>query len=115
MLDLWLKAACLDQSNPKPETLNPIPDLSLRGFVERVLRDSGLHEFYANDKSDPDQERLANLGELVTSAQQFEVEFVDESPDNTGATPPLSRKLDAFLERISLVSDIDSVSPDQGA
>jgi len=111
MLDLWRKAAGLGDSGPG--TLDP--ELSLRGFVERVLRDSGLHEFYSNDKSDPDQERLANLGELVTSAQQFETEYVDDSPDDTGAAPALSRKLDAFLERISLVSDVDSVSPDQGA
>src|SRR6185369_9165198 len=45
----------------------------------------------------------------------FETEYVDDSPDDTGAAPALSRKLDAFLERISLVSDVDSVSPDQGA
>ena len=93
---------------------------SFRGFVEDVLRESGLHEFYANDKSDPDQERLANLGELVSSAQQFEEEYLFEFENdveaNAEARPPtLEEKLLAFLERVALVSDADAIDPEQGA
>lgn len=92
------------------------PQPSLRGFVEDVLRESGLETFYRNDKSDPDQERLANLGELVTSAQQFEEEYLFEA-EQAGEYEQidLREKLLAFLERIALVSDADAVDPDQGA
>ncbi len=86
---------------------------SLRGLVERVIRESGLEGHYRNDKSDPDEERLMNLGELVSSAQQFEDQFVDPlAPDQV---PTLARKLQGYLEQISLVSDIDSVDDTQGA
>jgi DNA helicase-2/ATP-dependent DNA helicase PcrA len=93
---------------------------SLRSFVEDVLRDSGLEAYYRNDKSDPDQERLANLGELVTSAQQFEeeyaFEFEQDNLNNPDAQPPsLREKLLAYLERVALVSDADAVDPEQGA
>lgn len=91
------------------------PQPSLRGFVEDVLRDSGLETFYRNDKSDPDQERLANLGELVTSAQQFEEEY-DFEAEQSGETEQihLREKLLAFLERVALVSDADAIDSDQG-
>ncbi len=93
-------------------------EMSLRGFVEHVLRESGLHEFYANDKADPDQERLENLGELVSSAQQFEDDYeatheAEPSEDPTALSLP--RKLEAYLEQISLVSDVDSINSSQGA
>ena len=89
---------------------------SLRGFVEDLLRESGLETFYRNDKSDPDQERLANLGELVTSAQQYEEEFLFEAEQADDGRPvDLRARLLGFLEQIALVSDADSVDPEQGA
>jgi len=95
---------------------DPITSMSLRGFVEDVLRQSGLEDACRNDKSDPDHERLANLGELVSSAQQFEQDFeLELELDGSDHTPSLSEKLLAFLERISLVSDVDAVDSDQGA
>ncbi len=95
---------------------DPTHDVSLRQFVETVLRDSGLEAYYRNDKSDPDQERLANLGELVSSVQQFEDEF-ELSRDLDGIEKPatLADKLLAFLERVALVSDVDSLEAGQGA
>src|SRR5690606_5565326 len=58
------------------------------------------------------EDRAMNLGELVSTAQQFEdeLEFADMSQDES----TLARRLQAFLERISLVSDIDGVDADQG-
>lgn len=91
---------------------------SLRYFVERVLRESGLEDFYRNDKSDPDQERLANLGELVTSAQQYEQELVAEVQADTDGRVmhvPLHDKLLGFLERVALVSDVDAVNSEMGS
>lgn len=94
-----------------------IPDPTLRGFVEDVITDSGLQAFYQNDTSDPDRERLANLGELITSAQQFEEEMLLEAEreqDGASQTVSLADKLLGFLERIALVADADTVQSDQG-
>lgn len=88
--------------------------LSLRQLVETVLRESGLHEFYANDKTDPDQERLANLGELISSASQFEEEL-DVELAEMGQDVSLAYKLEALLERIALVSDVDAIDQNEGA
>ncbi len=114
LLGTWRHAAGL--GNDEPTLVDePITATSLRVFVEDVLRQSGLEEACRNDKSDPDHERLANLGELVTSAQQFEQDFeLELELDGSDHTPSLSEKLLAFLERISLVNDVDAVDPDQG-
>jgi len=91
---------------------------SLRYFVERMLRESGLEDHYRKDKSDPDGDRIENLGELVSAAQQFEQEMiVDIQADSDGreSDAPLQDKLLAFLERIALIADIDGLaSSDQG-
>lgn len=97
-----------------PEDRGGGPPGSLAEFVQRVLRESGMEEFYKNDKSDPDQERLANLGELITSARQYEEELLFESQqaaedDESAELPPLSQRLLGFLERVALVSDVDAV------
>ncbi len=91
---------------------------SLRGLVQRVLEESGLEAFYANDKSDPDRERLANLGELISYAQQFADAYLDEiNIEDLGGVSgtSLRDKLIAFLEQISLVADVDAVDATQGA
>ena len=99
---------------------------SLRSFVDLVLRESGLHKHYSADASDLDGERLANLGELVTSAQQFEDDFAGVAAlrfTADGSTlerepmkdAPLGEKLSAYLEQVSLVSDVDVVNAANGA
>ncbi|MFW6060323.1 MAG: ATP-dependent helicase, partial [Phycisphaeraceae bacterium] len=125
MLDAWRDSAnltdgsaddAMEQAALMDQTTSAKDEPTLRIFVERVLQDSGLEEYYRNDKSDPDQERLANLGELVTSAQQFEDEYTWEiQVDGDGHAAPLAEKLLAFLERISLVSDIDAVQDSEGS
>jgi len=91
------------------------PEPSLRAFVEQVLRESGLEKYYAGDKSDPDQEKLANLGELVTVAQEFERDYTFEFMSEHEREPTLYEKLNGLMERVSLVSDIDSLEQGQGA
>jgi DNA helicase-2/ATP-dependent DNA helicase PcrA len=116
MLRQWRHTAGLLDDDP-PRGLLGEPEPSLRSFVERVMRESGLEDLYRNDKADPDQERLANLGEFITFTQQFEEEYVfeREAESEDGATPSLAERLLAFLERISLISDVDSVDPETGA
>ncbi|MEM1028463.1 MAG: 3'-5' exonuclease, partial [Planctomycetota bacterium] len=112
IVDQWRHTAGITAEQERDPSA---PQPSLRGFVEDVLRESGLETFYRNDKSDPDQERLANLGELVTSAQQFEEEYEFEA-EQAGEYEQvnLREKLLAFLERIALVSDADGVDDSQG-
>ena len=89
---------------------------SLAHLVERVLRESDLETYYRNDKSDPDGERVANLGELVSSARQFEDDLDFERSDEGIDEPAtLREKLLGFLERISLVADVDAVDNETGA
>lgn len=115
----WRRTVGLErpaENDPGADLLTAHDQPSLRAFVERVMRESGLEDFYRNDKSDPDQDRLANLGEFVTFAQQFEEEYVfDIQTEGDGHAPRLAEKLLAFLERISLIADVDNVDPDQGA
>ncbi|MFI4860174.1 MAG: ATP-dependent helicase [Phycisphaerales bacterium JB063] len=121
VLQGWRSAidhASADAQGPQaPITINN-EESSFRFFVERVLRESGLEDFYRNDKSDPDQERLANLGELVSSAQQYEQELIAEvQADSDGRVMhvPLQDKLLGFLERVALVSDVDAVNSEMGS
>lgn len=89
-------------------------ELSLRAFVEQLLNESGLDKHYGNDKTDTDGERLMNLGELVSSAQQFEEEIVYNQMQSQ-TEQNLAIRLQGYLERISLVSDIDNLNANQGA
>ncbi|MFW6032534.1 MAG: ATP-dependent helicase [Phycisphaeraceae bacterium] len=126
LLGDWRQASDLDDGEGAPP-LMAAAELapedrpgSLPGLVRRVLEESGLEAHYASDKSDPDQERLANLRELVSAAEQFEQEYVSEiqlDDQDAGRTPepPLAEKLLAFLERISLIADVDAVDDEQGA
>ncbi|MBC8201498.1 MAG: UvrD-helicase domain-containing protein, partial [Planctomycetes bacterium] len=84
---------------------------SLADLVERVVRESGLEEFYSKNAGEDDFERIQNLEELVSAATDFEerIEIVDDSLD----TP--SQMLFSFLEHVALVSDADAVDPKNGA
>jgi len=86
---------------------------TLRGLVENVLRESGLQDHYASEKSDPDDERLMNLGELVTAAQEFDATFEERLEPGQEAT--VAARLLAYLEQVSLVADIDSLEEGSGA
>ncbi len=75
------------------------------------MGESGLEQHYRVDKTDPEGERLANLGELISSVQQYEeILLLDED-----ASLGLADRLYGYLEQVSLVSDVDTVSDAQGA
>jgi DNA helicase-2/ATP-dependent DNA helicase PcrA len=125
MLDRWRSLAGYDAAGDGTQP-SPSQPVSFRAFVDQVLRESTLHDFYAADTGDTENERLANLGELVSSAQQFEDDFLGvaafrfnadgstlEQPRTGGER--LNVKLDSYLEQVSLVSDVDSVNAANGA
>jgi DNA helicase II / ATP-dependent DNA helicase PcrA len=65
-------------------------------IIGHVLADSGYHDFLKDSEDEDDQERLANIEELLTAAREF-----DE-------THPATGELESFLEQAALVNDIDA-------
>jgi DNA helicase-2/ATP-dependent DNA helicase PcrA len=63
-------------------------------LIRHVLDQSGYRHMLQNSSDPEDQERLANIEELITAARQFVAE------DN-------SRTIADFLENITLASDVD--------
>jgi DNA helicase II / ATP-dependent DNA helicase PcrA len=68
----------------------------LEALIGRVLANSGYRESLANSESEEDQDRLANIEELLTAAREF-----DEQHPEGGS-------LEQFLEHTSLVADTDA-------
>jgi DNA helicase-2/ATP-dependent DNA helicase PcrA len=79
-----------------------IQDLDASEVVEALIKNSGLQAALEAENTPEARSRLENLGELISAA----VEFEEESEDKT---------LAAFLDNVSLVSDIDTWDPAQGA
>jgi len=63
--------------------------------IRQVLDLSGYRRLFQNSTEGEDQERLANIEELITAARQF-------STEDSGNT------LSSFLENLTLASDVDS-------
>ncbi len=84
---------------------------TLAEVVGRILKTSGLEDFYRRSQSEEDEERLRNLEELVSAAAEFQPPVDDERDE------PLSpaQMLAAFLESVALVSDADTIDPASGA
>lgn len=86
---------------------------SLADLVERVIRESGLEELYSKTSGEEDLDRLQNLEELVSAAAEFENRFEVEHENEVSPTP--LHLLFAFLESVALVSDADTIDPENGA
>ncbi|CAM2858973.1 DNA helicase PcrA [Saccharomonospora xinjiangensis] len=92
--------------------------------LEAVLDRTGYRAELEESKDPQDASRLENLDELVTVAREF-TEFAqtvlaesgaEDAGDEQEAGVPEPGSLPAFLERVSLVADADSIpSPDGGA
>lgn len=109
MVNAWRVQAGLAPSSVLADAGEHEP--TLRFFVQQMLRESGLEQHYRKDTADPGEERIMNLGELVSSAQQFE----DELERETQEMPTFTEKLTGYLEQVSLVSDVDAIDDNQGA
>ncbi len=90
-------------------------DMDLKQFVDMIIDQSGLHEHYLGESDGPDEDRVRNLGELVSLAQQFEMQVLGPLDAEAGKRMSLGERLVMLLEQISLVSDVDAVEQDQGA
>jgi DNA helicase-2/ATP-dependent DNA helicase PcrA len=78
-------------------------------LIESVLRDSGYREQYARSKSEDDQERLANIEELLTVAHEFDERETPSVPLLSEGERTLQSPLEEFLEQAALVSDVDAL------
>ena len=84
-------------------------DTSVAALLEAVLERTGYRQWLADDGIDEEgEDRLANVEELLTAAQQLDASFPDRPPEDGGAdTDPLG----AFLETTALVADTDVWDP----
>jgi DNA helicase II / ATP-dependent DNA helicase PcrA len=65
-------------------------------IVGLVLSETGYREVLENSESEEEQDRLANIEELLTAAREFDVKH------------PEANALEQFLEETSLVADTDA-------
>ncbi len=65
-------------------------------LARRVLTESGYRERLARSQNEEDQERLANVEELIAAAQDFDTQHAEDGG------------LEAFLEQAALVADTDA-------
>jgi DNA helicase-2/ATP-dependent DNA helicase PcrA len=78
------------------DRLERVADAPVEELLGHVLTETGYKKQYEGSDSEEDQERLANIEELLTVAREF---------DERG---PADRPLERFLEEASLVSDTDA-------
>jgi DNA helicase-2/ATP-dependent DNA helicase PcrA len=75
------------------------PDLGLKGLLTRILEVTGYAAALAQEESHESQDRLENLAELLSAAADYETR--EDSPSLVG-----------FLDRVSLLSDVDKARDD---
>ncbi len=73
--------------------------VSLTGLVDKVLHQTGYLRELEADKSVESQARVENLKEFLTVAKEFETQ--------------VESSLDAFLDHVALISDVDSYDEGQ--
>ncbi|MEZ6235354.1 MAG: UvrD-helicase domain-containing protein [Phycisphaerales bacterium] len=97
MLDNWTGAGSF---------LGAAVPTSLSDLVRRVIEESGLEAHYQKQATktgnDADADRLDNLGELISSAAEFEREFAPERD------PALSTPIDAAPDFDAMLDDPDA-------
>jgi ATP-dependent DNA helicase UvrD/PcrA len=69
---------------------------AIEEIVGLILSETGYREVLENSESEEEQDRLANIEELLTAAREFDVRN------------PEANSLEQFLEETSLVSDTDA-------
>ncbi|MDR2391482.1 MAG: UvrD-helicase domain-containing protein [Planctomycetota bacterium] len=82
--------------------------------VRKILALSGLEEaiLAAADKDDLADERIENLYSMASRAEEFVRQRTggSEKPDEEEAAPPPPIDLEAFLEDVALVADVDGMA-----
>ncbi|MBN1851193.1 MAG: UvrD-helicase domain-containing protein [Pirellulales bacterium] len=84
------------------DSLNQFAHTSVEQIIRQVLDATGYRKSLEGSDNEEDINRLANIEELLTDSRQF-----DERGEGAGG-------LEAYLERLWLVSDIDDWDADAG-
>eukprot|EP00913_Durusdinium_trenchii_P005631 g5249.t1 len=82
--------------------LSEIAGETVETMVRTVVHKTGYIRAWENSTSEKDQQRLANVEELVTAAQQHDAVFGDEAT------------LESFLETTCLANEVDNVDESAG-
>ncbi len=80
-------------------------DLSIAELIEKVINRTGLRKEFEMTSTE-DNDRLANVNELVSTAARFAQERLEQDEEPT---------LVDFLSQVSLVSDQDALQDESGA
>lgn len=88
------------------EKLSLLASAPVEEVIGHVLIESGYREHLQNSADEFDEDRLANIEELLTAARQFD-ELHPVRSNGNGPTP-----LEEFLEQASLVADTDAWDSD---
>jgi len=88
------------------------PDLRVASLLEAVLDRAGYRQWLADDGADEEEgnDRLANVEELITAAQQLDDDIAVGRAEG-GAADGDDDPLGAFLETTALVADTDVWDP----
>ncbi len=77
--------------------------------IRKVLERTGYRRMLLESDNPEDQDRLANIEELITAAKQF----ATDPPPAAAAAPSGSASIGDFLENITLASDLDGWNESQ--
>ncbi|MDR1493037.1 MAG: UvrD-helicase domain-containing protein [Planctomycetaceae bacterium] len=80
--------------------LGRIDDGKIETLISAVLSETQYDAQFANSDNEEDQQRLANIEELLSEAKEFDRQFQGEN------------SLETFLEQIALASDVDAWDDD---
>jgi DNA helicase-2/ATP-dependent DNA helicase PcrA len=84
-------------------------DASVAALLTAVVDRTGYRAWLADDGIDEEgEDRVANVEELLTAAQQFDQEFAGRTPQDQ---EPTTDALGTFLETTALVADTDVWDP----
>ncbi len=88
-------------------------DLPLPDLIEAVIEKTGYRSFLEKEGTDEAMDRLSNIEELVSAAQDFLKRREQRAEEPVEADEPMVEQensdLDAFLQEISLMADADGV------
>jgi DNA helicase II / ATP-dependent DNA helicase PcrA len=87
--------------------------LEVGDLLEKLVEEIGLLDALREEGPEGD-DRIENVRELVAGAHAFEVaELEEELPEQSADNPPT--QLDLYLQRVSLITDVDKHDPDAKA
>ncbi|NIP80862.1 MAG: ATP-dependent DNA helicase PcrA, partial [Gemmatimonadetes bacterium] len=87
--------------------------LGVGELLEKLLDEIGMEEALAAEGPDG-EERIENVRELLAGAYEFDEQEAGMGPDEDVDVPDAT-PLDAFLQKVALVTDIDRHDPDADA